>query len=503
MQHIDKKRIWDNFVNSNAIVLFLLAFNLLFRVYIYFNTNLFEFSDYKSYLNAIETIRERGSIPLVGGASHYFNSYIGYFFKYIAGNMDYYYLFNCCLGTLSSFFIYIFLVKSFRDRKIGIIYLTATSVYSEFITLSSVFYTQVIEVFLFSIMINFILCLHRSKKVVEAFLYIVVIVIIINVSFLLKPTMQYLWLIIGMASIMYVKMQSLSLKYLVLALTLFSVDLSLEKFYPDIHFLTSTHDVINKNAAVSFFFFGHTLYGGDGGEGAFIYKEKRIEFDSKFRQWYKEQGIATPTGNTVIDFKKAEIKRFITEQPLQWIKLQGYKLVRTFGIIPEGTTFQVLFSGVFSYNWILTALFLQIPFLSFIILLVICFDWSWIKENLKYRFTWIWISLFTYWIIGSIFYGPFQERYRIPIMVIFIIPTLSFLIARFSFQEFMNNKKPIMVKAIAMSLIFSIWASQAYNALVIRKDRYLNFVNKSTNINEMINELDELKEVNEKGRRIR
>ncbi len=95
MQHIDKKRIWDNFVNSNAIVLFLLAFNLLFRVYIYFNTNLFEFSDYKSYLNAIETIRERGSIPLVGGASHYFNSYIGYFFKYIAGNMDYYYLSNC------------------------------------------------------------------------------------------------------------------------------------------------------------------------------------------------------------------------------------------------------------------------------------------------------------------------------------------------------------------------------------------------------------------------
>jgi hypothetical protein len=60
-----------------------------------------------------------------------------------------------------------------------------------------------------------------------------------------------------------------------------------------------------------------------------------------------------------------------------------------------------------------------------------------------------------------------------------------------------------MVKAIAMSLIFSIWASQAYNALVIRKDRHLNFVNKSTNINEMINELDELKEVNEKGRRIR
>jgi len=208
----------------------------------------------------------------------------------------------------------------------------------------------------------------------------------------------------------------------------------------------------------------------------------------------EKNNVINPTQETLYKFQKHEILSFVSDHPFKWIKLQVYKFTRTFGIVPEGTTFQILYSGLFKFNWILTSLFLQIPFTLILILFILFFDFKIVKIILDDKLILIWLFLFIYWVGGSIFYGPFQERYRIPLMVIFIIPFLSIFLAQFNYYEFISNKFRITLKVIFLFLILSIWSFQGHHALVIKKDRYINFVNNTTNINDMVNKLDELGE---------
>jgi hypothetical protein len=257
------------------------------------------------------------------------------------------------------------------------------------------------------------------------------------------------------------------------------VNLSLEKFYPSIYSVINVQDAnTNSPGGNVFLFFGHTLYGGDGGEGHFIYPENKLKYELNYKKWMEENNFKSSSYNIEKQFRKKEIISFITEHPFQWVKLQAYKFFRTFGVVPEGFTFTILYSGIFKYNWILTALFLQTPFTLIIVLFLLCFDFRLFKQLLNNRLTWIWIGLFIYWLGATIFYGVFQERYRIPIMVIFIIPALSFFISRFSFRAYSQDKKSIILKTISIIFIFGIWSSQAHYALIIRSDRYFNFVNK-------------------------
>ena len=314
IKNINKKVVWAALTNSKTIVFSLLMFNFIYRLYIYFNTKLFEFSDYTGYLNAIETIRETGFIPLKSGNAVYLNSYIGYFFKYVVGSMDYYYIFNCFIGTLSSFFIYIFIIRITDNKKAGFIYLGLTSFYSEFVAISSVFYTQVIEIFLASIMINILLTLHRSKKVVPVLIYIVFIVVIINFSFFFKGTMRYLWIVFGLLAIINVKNYRIAIKYLTLTIALYSVNISIATFFPKIDYIFSTTD-LNKNSTVYHLFFGHTLYGGDGGEGTFIYPENRSRFKDNYDKWLKNNNVMVPTIETLYQFEKYEISLLVRNLP--------------------------------------------------------------------------------------------------------------------------------------------------------------------------------------------
>ena len=64
----------------------------------------------------------------------------------------------------------------------------------------------------------------------------------------------------------------------------------------------------------------------------------------------------------------------------------------------------------------------------------------------------------------------------------------------------MMNNKSLLLKAISIILIFSIWTSQAYNALVKRKDRYLPFVENANNINKFNGALMELDKLEESGK---
>jgi hypothetical protein len=233
---------------------------------------------------------------------------------------------------------------------------------------------------------------------------------------------------------------------------------------------------LDVKKSYSLVFWGHTLYGGDGGEATFIYAENKQKYIINYNNWLDENILSGISDLNEDDFRKDEIKRFVTKHPLMWIRLQIYKFSRTFGIVPEGQTFSILYSGIFQYNWFITALYLQIPFFIFITLIIFFFDIKVVKKYCMNRFFLTWVIFLGYWISAIVFYQSFQERYRIPVMVIFILPVFSIFISKFEIKSIFLGK-PAIFKSVVFSVILLSWVSQAYNALVVRKDRYFGFVN--------------------------
>ena len=464
----------EKLFKENVYVFILLIFNFLYRLFIYYNTNLFDFADHSNHLAAMEAIKETGQFTLGHGGWLYLISYIGYFCKYNLGNFDYFFVLNSLVGTMSTFFLYIFIMRTINRRDVGLIYLISASLYSEYIALSSIFYTQVIETLISSVLINLLLSLHRSKIVYRNIIIILSITILLLFSFFFKPTLRYFWVIIFSISLFNIQNRQLALKYFILAVTIISVNLSIKIFNPQFHSIISGMDV---KKSYSLIFWGHTLYGGDGGEATFIYAENKQKYNINYNNWLNENNMLGINNLNEDDFRKDEIKRFVTNHPLMWLKLQIYKFSRTFGIVPEGQTFTILYSGLFQYNWFITALYLQIPFFSFIMLIIFLFDIKVVKKYCLNRFFFTWVIFFSYWITAIVFYQSFQERYRIPVMVIFLLPVFSLFISDFKIKNMFKGKIAIL-KCIVLSVVLLSWVSQAYNVLVVRKERYFGFVNR-------------------------
>ena len=118
---------------NRTILISILLINFSIRLLIYFNTTLFYFGDYQAYLNGIDLIKENGSIPLIQGNFVHFNSYIGYFFKHVLGNLDWYFIFNSLLGTATSFFVYLIAIKLSKNLLAGLLTVFIHTLYLEFL----------------------------------------------------------------------------------------------------------------------------------------------------------------------------------------------------------------------------------------------------------------------------------------------------------------------------------------------------------------------------------
>ena len=105
---------------SKFYVIIIMILNLAFRLVIYYNTKLFYFHDYKAYLVGIDKIHTSGSIPLIQGNFMYLNSYIGYFFKYIIGSFNCYFIFLAILAVMTSFIIYKIVITVTKNKLAGI-----------------------------------------------------------------------------------------------------------------------------------------------------------------------------------------------------------------------------------------------------------------------------------------------------------------------------------------------------------------------------------------------
>jgi len=470
-----KVKIDDFFNNKTSIslsVMLLLSLNFIVRIVIYFNTKLFFFHDYKAYLKGVDLIASNGSIPLKLGNFLYLNSYIGYFFKYVLGSIHYYYIFNSFLAVLASFIVYkTVLLLTNNNHKVGLITLFLHLIYTEFLCWSSIFYTPILVIFLLSSVIFLCIYLIKSKNILVSLFTIFLMIIIINFSYFFKSEMSHFYFLFIVFGIINIRKKEVFFKFMLLGILLYTTTLTLRK---NNVFPRNKGTIISVN---DFNFFGHTLYGGDGGDGSFIYKENENRYYQELDKYCITNNVPDSLKHSRKirnEFQSSEIRKFVTEHPFLWVKLQGYKFFRFFGVVPEGDSAKILITGMFEDNMYLTAIFLVLPFSLMILLILFFSDIKIVVSGLKNPNYLLMFLMVGYYILGSVFYGQYQERYRMPLMVCFLLPYLGYLINSFKLDTFSYKKK--LINIVAVFLVLVIWSNQLYNVVVTKKERYMNTI---------------------------
>jgi len=452
--------------NYKAILLLILVLNFTIRLIIYFTATLFYFSDFRAYFDAIESIKSGNKVPLYIGEFSYLNSYLAYFFKYIIGNIDYYFIVNSLFGTIATYVVYRIMIALNLSREKGIIAALILSIYTEFMVFGSVLYTPIIMatilglVILFSI--RFIRKEHFSLK------YFLLIIALISVSLLLKRELIYTWaLYLAFAVIQILsKNRKLGRRFIILSVVLF-----LSTFTISQKVILKDNDYLKNRSFL--IFEGHTWYGGDGGKAQITYPEKQELFDRKFKDYCLKRGIQTPDSKDILDFKNLEVKEFVAKHPFSWIRLQGHKFFWEYGILPESTSFRILMTGLLNGKTILAALVLVVPVVVIITSLIMTLDLKGsIKKVKKEPTCQLMTILLVYYIIATVFYYSYSERYRIPVMVCFWIPLLAHSISEFRLRLLLKNKKELIIKTLVF-LVFAVnWSYEAYVIGIKNRVRY-------------------------------
>jgi hypothetical protein len=234
-----------------------------------------------------------------------------------------------------------------------------------------------------------------------------------------------------------------------------------------------------------FIFFGHTNYGGDGGEGSFVYPENKVRYEKALAVWCEKNNITQPDVTDRNKFQLKEIFKFVKTSPFAWIKLQFTKFFRTFGVVPETTSFMILYTGLTKGNLWLTSIIVVAPVALIILLFVSFFNISALKklfisedkrlqDSVNKHFLYVYFLLFFYYIIATVFFGQYSERYRLPVMVVFIIPLLGYFIASFDRKQFFN-RGALTIKGVVIVLFITIWLFQA-NKAISNKERLKNAI---------------------------
>jgi len=428
----------------------LLFLNILIRLLIYFNSSLFYFADYQAYLEGIETIAKEGKVTLLKGNFLMTISYMGYYAKYVLGSIDYFYVFNAILATIASLLVSLLVYRVSHSPVSAIIAMGILTIYTEFMVFSSVFYTPVIMIFLLSLFMWGVYCYFWGNTF-PAYLSMTALAMIFLISFLFKPELIFLPFFLLIFSFIHRKKVEFAKKIFLLSLVLGLASL----LFISNKLFSKEYD---RSISNSFIFFGHTDYGGDGGEGSFVYPENKARYDSALYVYMHDNNIANPDVREINEFQIREIQRFITKHPLRWLKLQLTKFFRTFGIVPEGTSFKVLYSGLLKERIGLTSVIVVAPVALILLLFIQVFNIKQLKYinlngkslNTKSKlsainsqslittrqlknFGYFCLVFFIYYIFAICFFGHYQERYRLPVMVIFIIPTISILITKFNY----------------------------------------------------------------------
>lgn len=451
--------------NNKAILIIILILNFTLRLIIYFTTKLFYFSDFTASFDAIELIHSGKTVPFYSGGYSYLNSYFAYFFKYTLGNLDYYFIVNSFFGTIATFIVYRIVIALKLSRVKGLIAAIVLSVYTEFMVFSSVLYTPILMVTILGLVILF--SIRFAEKERFSIKYLICITVLVVISLFLKRELLYIWGLYLVFAFMQLinRNKQLAKRFLILSIVLFFSITTI-----------STKIILNGNEALkrnSFLMFAHTWYGGDGGKAQITYPEKQKLYDKKFKDYCEKRGIHSPDSNDMYNFQDMELREFILNHPFSWIRLQFHKFFWEYGVLPESTSFRILMTGLLKGNTILVATVLLLPVMTIITLLILTFNLKRSIKKLKMEPPHLLMAIFlVYYLTATVFYYPYSERYRIPVMVCFWIPLLVDNLIDFRLKALVNNKKEMIIKALIF-LIFAVnWSYEAYIIGIKNRGRY-------------------------------
>lgn len=462
------------FFGHRLTVPLLLLLQLGMHLLLYYNTQQFAgISESGTLLGKLDAILsgERPK-PLYGFYWYFTPSYIAFLLIRLFGTIDAYFIFQCLLATVTTFLIYRSVVLISDSQRTGIIAIILTTIYTEFLLLSSVFYNQVYENFFVALFFLLLLHFAKGEKPGESFLKGSFLVIIVTGSLLFRNTMLFIFFYLFIAGIYYVAVKQISTgrNFIILSLAVFVVV-----------FLVKPLDHLREGAYKPpglLEFWGHTKYGGSGGEVGFIYKENEELFNERLNEYLRQNDIAAASPEVEEGFKRYEVRRFITKEPHRWVLLQAKKVFYTFGIMPQRDGLTMLMTGRVNIGWVLAAFLLQLPFIFLIILFLLTVDIKWKDIALPSGFRFM-LYLLGIYLVGAIsVYGAYAERYRVVAMVAFIIPVTAINIDRLKQLFKPGRRKELIIRLSFIALVGMVWCYQAYEALILHRERYFQALDK-------------------------
>jgi len=468
--------LFRQFAGNRYALPLILVVQLGLHLLLYFNTLTFEgISESGALIGKLDDILSGDRPkPLYGFYWYFTPAYIAYFFISIFGTIDAYYFFQCLLATFTSLLVYIVTVRISGSRISGIVSLLLTTVYAEYLLLSSVFYNQVYENFFTVLFLLLVINIASSGTVWYTILNSLVLLVVVLLSLFFRNTFVAIFFYLLLAGIWFLarKQSKPGATFLLLSVVIFMTVFVIK---PLDYFREGEY---RPPAALEFW--GHTTYGGNGGEVGFIYSENEELFNSQLVAYAEKKGISVITSEVVEEFKAAEVRLFVTTTPHKWLFLQVKKVFYTFGIMPQRDGLTMLMTGKVPLSLVPSIILLQIPFLLIIILFIMT-----VETNFRQVFglpgkVFLTYLLGLYLISAISVYSAWAERYRIVAMIAVIIPVIGFNIGRLKALVSRGGRKELLIRLSFVFLMIIIWGYQAYEALTLHKERYLNAIERFT-----------------------
>src|SRR4030095_4236091 len=403
------------------------------------------FDAYYSLINAEKFLPISGYYFLTPGV-------IAFFITEISGKgLIYYFIFQILLSTITVYIMYKVIFHITGSRKQAILSIILTIFYLEYILLGSIFYNQLYEIFFISVFLLLIVLFIDEKKIIRIVLYSLLILLIIYFSMFFRKTLIFIPAAFIFLILFNFKDKINLLKFLILAVLSFII-----LFFYNPYRMFNSNYIDNTETL----FWGHTMYGGLGGEASFVFDENEDRDNKRLKQFISDNNIDSVTPDVIKQFRISEVKTFIKEEPHKWLLLQIKKVFYTFGSVPQKDGLLMLYKGKIKIPWLMSSLILQLSYSVILLMFLITVDLSY-KKIIHDKYKRIIYFLGLYLIGGICIFSAYQERYRVVVFVCFFIPVIAMNFNKFKNILHKENRRELITKLIIILIMFAVWVYQA------------------------------------------
>jgi hypothetical protein len=362
--------------------------------------------------------------------------------------------------------VYNIVLRTTKSEKQAIIGVLLIMIYMEYNLLGPVFYNQIYEIFFLSIFLLMIIIVNDEKKIIKLIIYTPIILLIVFLSFFFRFSMVFIFLVFFYLLLFNFKNKINLLKFSLLAIMSTIICLAYNPY--KLFNSSAVHNVHNSDILL---FWGHTWYGGHGGEASFVFPENEARYNERLKKYVVDNKIDTISSDVISKFRLTEVKEFIKNEPHKWILLQVKKVFYTFGSVPQKDGLLILYKGKINMPWVLSALIIQLPYAIILILFLVTVDFNY-KKVFQNPYKRIFYFVGLYLITGICIAGAYQERYRPVVFVCIFIPIIAMNYSKIKSILDKENRRELITKLILILLLLSVWTYQAYEAIFIYHDRY-------------------------------